>query len=156
MDKLQQALKDLKEIHQPDAISAWPPAPGWWFLLIMLPLMFLLIRYFFKKRNTPKYKKLAFQELANIVVNYETQRNPHKTAGEIALLIRKALVTKYGNEKIASMIGVEWLAYLDKESDSKLFSCGAGQVLITAPYQKESDADINELIIATKKLLGKI
>ena len=29
-------LQNLKDIHLPGAVSAWPPAPGWWILTFLL------------------------------------------------------------------------------------------------------------------------
>jgi len=156
MDELQEALKDLRDIHQPESVPFWPPAPGWWILLI---LSFLLVYFFMrwlKKEKTPKYKKMAIEELKNITTNYEVQRNEHKTVNECALLIRKILLVTDKDQNIAGMIDDEWLAYLDKRSDSNLFSQGAGQALTSAIYQKDATVDAEGLLEATRVLLKNV
>jgi len=157
MDQLQEALKDLRDIHQPDPVSIWPLAPGWWILIILVPVLIFLIRYLMKRKNKPNYKKLALEELQNIVADYEIQRNSHKTIGEISLFIRKALVAKKGNEQIAGLIGDDWLDYLDKVSGTELFSKGGASIIATSPYRKQQeDHDLQDLFSATKSLVKKL
>jgi len=157
MDQLQEALKDLRDIHQPDPVSIWPLAPGWWILILLVPVLIFLIRYLLKRKSKPNYKKLASEELQNIIADFEIQRNSHKTIGEISLFIRKALVAKNGNEQIAGLIGEDWLDYLDRVSGTKLFSNGGASIIATSPYRKqEEDHDLQDLITATKSLVKKL
>lgn len=158
MDNLQELLKDLRDIHEPAAISAWPPAIGWWLLPIIITILIFVLFWWWKKAKTPNYKKIALLELKNIVTDFNIQRNSQKSSGEVALLIRKAMVAKYGNQKIAGMIGDEWLGHLDEISRTNSFSSGAGKIIVSAPYAKkiESDLDVDELFSVTKKLLGRL
>jgi len=156
MNDLQEALKDLRDIHLPEPVSIWPLAPGWWMLLVLIPVLIFILRILLKRMLMPKYKKLALKELANISVNYDINRNSHETCGEVALLIRKSLVAKIGNQEVAGLVGEEWLAYLDRLSKTNCFTEGTGRHIISAPYAKDSDVDIDELISATKKLLGHL
>lgn len=156
MNDLQELLKDLKDIHEPTAISAWPPAIGWWVLPVLIGLLIVVFYWWLKRLRTPNFKKIALLDLKNIETNYQIQKNAKETTGEIALLIRKAMVAKYGNQKIAGMIESEWLAYLDNVSQTDSFSNGAGSVIVTAPYSKECDVDVESLFLATRKLLGRL
>lgn len=154
--QLQEQLKDLRDIHLPDPVSFWPLAPGWWALVIIVPLLYFVIRYIVRRMMMPKYKKLAIKELSNIETNYGISNDAHGTCGEISLLIRKALVAKLGNKEVAGLVTEEWLAYLDKLSHTDCFTNGPGRVLVSAPYSTKSDVDIEELLSATKKLLGRL
>jgi len=156
MDSLEEALKDLRDIHDPNPISLWPLAPGWWLLLALLVVGILFLRWWLKKRKSPGFKKLANQELKNIITNYEVQKDTQKTCLEIATLIRKLLVARDTNHKVAGLIDNEWLSYLDEVSRSHLFTEGPGKILTTAIYQKEFDADINGLVDATKVLIKHV
>lgn len=156
MDELQESLKDLRDIHQPDPISFWPPAPGWWLVLLLFVCGIFLIRRWMKKPKMPKYRKFALEELKNITTNYEIQRDAHKTANECALLIRKMLLVTDKEKKIAGMINEEWLIYLDKRSETTLFSQGAGRVLAKQIYQKDAEVDALGLIEATRVLVARI
>lgn len=156
MNDLQDLLKDLRDIHEPEAISAWPPALGWWLLPIVVVVMAYLFYRWWKKSKIPNYKKLALQDFKNIKNNYEISKNSQGVPGEIALLIRKAMVAKYGNQEIAGLVGDEWLLRLDTISKTDSFTQGVGQCLLTAPYQKQSEVDINALLEATRKLLSRM
>lgn len=158
MNNLQELLKDLRDIHEPAAISYWPPAIGWWLLPVIIICLVLAFYWWWKRKKTPDYKKIALLELKNIITDFKIQNNKRKTSGEIALLIRQAIVAKYGNHKVAGMIGEEWLAYLDDISKTDSFSSGAGKIIISVPYAKQvdSDLDVEELIAATRKLLGRL
>jgi len=156
MDELQEALKDLRDIHEPDPISFWPPAPGWWIVLVIIVAAIFLLRWWLKRDKSPSYKKLAYEALKNITTNYEVQRNGYKTAGEISELIRKVMVLTDDRSEVAGMIDEEWLSYLDLKSGTDLFTKGAGRVLTTVIYQKESDIDVDGLLAATKVLLKNV
>jgi len=157
MDQLQEALKDLRDIYPPDAVSIWPLAPGWWALIVLIPLLFLLIRFLLKLKSKPNYRKLAAEELQNIIADFEIQRNSHKTVGELSLFIRKALVAKRGNAEIAGLVGADWLDYLDDVSGTKLFSEGGASIVATSPYRKQDeDLDLTDLISATTSLVKKL
>lgn len=45
-DTLQSVLNELHDIQEPTQISAWPPAPGWWILglVLILSLVWLAVR----------------------------------------------------------------------------------------------------------------
>ena len=157
MDQLQEALKDLRDIHTPDPVSLWPLAPGWWILLILVLLLILLIRYLLTRKRKPKVKKLASEELQNILADYEIQRNGFRAAGEISLFIRKVLVAKNGNEAVAGLIGNDWLEYLDSASGTDLFTKGGASIIATLPYRQfQEDLDLQDLISATKSLVNKL
>lgn len=156
MDELQEALKDLRDIHAPEAISYWPLAPGWWILLGVSLLLLAAMVWWLKQPKKPKYKKLANEELKNIMANYEIQHNSHKTATAVAALIRKLLIATDGRESVASLINDEWLVYLDKRSGSHLFTQGGGRILISAIYQKPVNVDVDGLFVATKLLLKNV
>ena len=37
------SLEQLQPLLAPPAVSLWPPAPGWWLLAILLPLLGLAL-----------------------------------------------------------------------------------------------------------------
>ena len=43
MNNAQSLLKGLKDIHEPAAVSLWPPAIGWWLLLVIVILLIVIL-----------------------------------------------------------------------------------------------------------------
>lgn len=161
--ELAEQLKDLRDIHLPEPVSFWPLAVGWWALLVIIPVLYFVIRFIVYRMRMPKYKKLAIQELAQIQSTYLNSKKAHETTGEIALLIRKALVAKLGNQAVAGLVTEEWLDYLDKLSQTDCFTNGTGRLIVSAPYERPTDKsgsdteiDIEALLSATKKLLRRL
>ncbi len=155
MEELQEALKDLRSVHEPASQGFWPPTPGWWLVFFFVIFLFLFW-WWLSRRKIPNYKKMANEELKNIMANYEIQRNGHQAAVEIAGLIRKLMLVTERSVPVASLTGDEWLAYLDKKSQSQLFTEGAGQALKAVVYQKTSDIEVSDLFDATKVLLKNV
>ncbi|MDX1812034.1 MAG: DUF4381 domain-containing protein [Gammaproteobacteria bacterium] len=156
MNNLQDLLKDLKPLHEPEAISAWPPAIGWWLLPVTIAVILAAIIWWWKRAKTPNYKKIALQDLKNVINNYEIRKNSQEATGEVSLLIRKVMVAKYGNNEVAGLIDSEWLMRLDDISQSSLFTEGAGKAIVIAPYSSNYEVDVEQLFAATKKLLGRL
>ncbi len=64
MDPTQIPLRDL---HLPEVIGWWPPASGWWFLIVLVSagLVYLLYRSIRKWRRNAS-RRVALRELARI------------------------------------------------------------------------------------------
>ena len=124
----------LRDIHLPDAISWWPPAPGWWILLGMLVVSAVtvyLLRAFYLSRRV---KRSALDELDSIRRQYEQTRNHQQLAEQLSILMRRASISFHPRSEAAGLTGKNWLDYLDSTSKKPGFNQEAGQLLISAPY----------------------
>ena len=97
-------LNDLYDIIVPEPASWWPPAPGFWILLLAFITVFavLLIRWL-KKNRKNAYRRAAMRELE--------QAN---TAPEIAAILRRTALVAYSRETVASLHGADWFQWLEK------------------------------------------
>ncbi len=142
----------LRDIHLPLPVSYFPPALGWWLLLIGLPLLagfgYWLYRYF--TRNTPV--KTAKKLLAGLKASSIPEQ---QKIAELAILIRRVAISVAARDNCASLTGQAWLEYLDKSLKNKDFSQGIGQCLIQVNYQQtpSSSVDMNELFKLTERWL---
>lgn len=138
----QDPLAQLRDIHLPDAVSAWPPAPGWWLLaaIIIALLCYLAVRI--KKHwQQNNYRKLALKQLAEL-----NQDQPIAYLQQLNQLLKRTALVANPNKDIASLNGEKWLTFLSTESlsDKKTlmdFQQGAGQVLAQGPYAPLSTAN---------------
>lgn len=111
----QAMLNQLADIDLPDPISWWPPSIIFCVLLVCLFLLSAVAVFFFiKHRRSNEYKRLALQELHKIEANIDQLDAPN-TVFELTKLLKRTIYTfdaKLKN-KIASLQGEAWFAYLD-------------------------------------------
>jgi len=137
---------DLRDIHLPDAIGAWPPAIGWWIVLVLGLLAIWAVWLLIKKLRQDTAVKGANKLMADI----KQQANGDKlqTIRALSVCLRRLQISNEQRTQAASLNGQEWLQHLDSFVDGKPFSEGIGRCLADAPYQQQLtvDVDIDALI----------
>ena len=92
-------LANLRDIHLPEAISWWPMAPGWWFLMILasMGLLFsgicLISRY--QKRL---YRRQAMEYLEKI-----EDLQGQKQLVELMALLKRTAISAYPDQSLAKL-----------------------------------------------------
>ncbi|MDY6984176.1 MAG: DUF4381 domain-containing protein [Pseudomonadota bacterium] len=139
-------LSELADIHLPDAVGFWPPAPGWWVLaaLAILALVLLyrrqLARLFLRRRLGS-----ALRELDEAYRAFDTGSDRNADGLTMlhsfnAILKRVALV-HFSEPELPRLSGRAWLRFLDEKSGGSEFTTGAGQALGDGIYRPTFDAD---------------
>ncbi|MDH5445618.1 MAG: DUF4381 domain-containing protein [Gammaproteobacteria bacterium] len=149
MNPASEALQ-LRDIHLPDGISWWPPAPGWWLVLLLLIITIGLGIFFHRYRQTRKLHKAARQELEKIKHAYEQDSDPQVLIRSLSIWLRRVCLSIYPRTDVAGLTGKQWLELLDKcfidKKQTERFSQGAGTQLIHGPYQTSVDFDPDNLL----------
>jgi hypothetical protein len=129
------SLDRLHDIIVPSPVPWWPPTIGWYvvgaFLLYILGV--LAIRACVRWRASC-YRREALYELDRIV---SVLRQPEQRAEAIAAmagLLKRAAVTAFPRDRVASLSGRAWLAFLDQTGQTKAFTTGAGPWLEKVAY----------------------
>jgi len=142
-------LAQLRDIHLPEPVSWWPPAPGWWVaLLLSLAAIFFVVYYLRKYWLQRRYRRVALLELGNFSLNDE--RNNQVLLEEISALLRRVALQAYGREKVAPLTGESWLAFLDNTGKTEQFSSGAAKVLGAGLYQSSVEADMEQVMLIVR------
>lgn len=83
-------LKDLRDIHMPEAPSVWPLAIGYYVVLVLLGIAVVAILYYVLiERKNRRLKKEIWQELNALDARYQSDGdNAAVQAGATALLKR--------------------------------------------------------------------
>lgn len=139
----QDPLSQLQDIHLPEPIGIWPPAWGWWLLLVVVIATLGSIIYFVRRHKSRNaYRALALKELQKIQQQYSTEQNAEYLQA-VSILLRRTALSGFGSQFDASMKGEAWLAWLDRQISNKStnFSDGPGHVLLIGPYQKTPEFD---------------
>ena len=122
-------LPDLRDIHIPDGVSAFPPAYGWWVMLFGLLIMALMYKIFKEYRHHSK-KLYALRLLNNIRAD-----NVVDNAREMSELLRRICVLKY--PQATSFFVRQWVDFLNAHTHKSL-DAKTSDLLIDAPYMPSS------------------
>ncbi|MCX7066634.1 MAG: DUF4381 domain-containing protein [Methylococcales bacterium] len=135
----------LKNLHLPDAIGWFPPALGWWLLVVLIPLL-LMFLYWCYQRLTRKTSLKTAKKILNTIKN-STANNSEKLV-ELSALLRRVAISVAPRAQTASLIGQAWLTFLDSSLNDAPFTKGAGRCLADAPYRQSppSEQEIFQLI----------
>lgn len=137
----------LRDIHLPETIGSWPPAIGWWILLVLIPLSLYLCWFLYKRLTRNTAVKTGTKILASIKQNQ--QLADLQKIQQLSTLLRRVAISVAPREQSAGLTGNAWLTYLDNSVDGSPFSDGVGQILADAHFRKTlpDDIDITALIM---------
>lgn len=134
----QDPLAQLRDIHLPDGIGVWPPAPGWWLLGILLigALVALIVwryRYFLANR----YRNEAAMALQSAWQQCLQSKNRDLYLIQLTQILKRTALTAYPNIMINRLHGQDWLRFLGDSLPDKStqFTEGPGRQLLDLPYR---------------------
>ena len=137
----------LRDIHLPESIGWWPPAPGWWLLPILLLLGLAAAWYcrLLYQRRRYSAVNMAKQELAGIRSRYDADRDAVHCARSISALLRRVSISLFPRAESAGLTGREWLEFL--LSVEGVMPENIGRLLLEAPYRQQvTGEDVESLI----------
>ncbi|MCX4029850.1 DUF4381 domain-containing protein [Endozoicomonas sp. SM1973] len=106
-------LKQLAPIVQPEPVSLWPLAPGWWILAGLIFLAIGCISYWLYRRAIQRrYRKQALQLLDNYWQHYQHQQNLTAFVTACSQLLKQVAMTAYGRNRVAGLTGDLWHRFL--------------------------------------------
>jgi hypothetical protein len=126
----------MRDIHDLDVPSWWPPAPGWWLLLLAtaatVTLLYLgirsLLRYPFGSwHRDARNQLLALHRLL-------PQLTAEQALRELSELLRRIAVVRIGRKEAAGLNGEAWLEWLEQQDPEKFPWRREGRALIIVPY----------------------
>lgn len=113
---LEQALAGLRDIHSPPPPGFWPLALGWWLLIlfaILLPIVIWFVAAKLKaRRERLRVRKLALAEFEQLIAAWKEEPAPAKVLPQLALLLRRAAIAKFGHSQVSSLSGEAWKSFL--------------------------------------------
>lgn len=145
---------ELRDIHLPDPVSWWPPAPGWYGVLLLLVLLIVAAWFVLKKQRQLSLKKLAILELDKIELAFAQHQNTQQLCSDVSILLRRIAMSYTTRDNQAGVIGKEWLNQLNRLSGQILFDDQLADYLLFAPYQKQNTAPAERLISAVKQWIS--
>lgn len=135
-------LPELRDIHIPtEGISMFPLAYGWWGILLLVVMVFILIKSVIILRKTSA-RIYARKLLLPLKDSYELS-----AAVKMSEILRRICIRKYPDA--VSLFGDEWVKFLNNKSKYKLDEKSA-ELLKNAPFMHElpnnyTKEDLNSL-----------
>ncbi len=139
----------LRDIHLPDGVSGWPPAPGWWLLLAVLTMVTMAVWAVRRLR----LRKQAMAELQRIEQSFAEHGDSQRLASECSVLLRRAALSRFPRHEVAGLTGDAWLAFLNQHGKTALFDGETAATLLHAPYEKNFAGNPQALLHACRDWL---
>lgn len=125
----------LKDIHPAAAADWWPPAPGWWVLIISTAILlsWLGIKLY---RAWKRYRfKVMVKAMAHDVFQQHSEQ-PRELLVELNQIFKRWLSSQ-GMQGVQNLSGAAWAAYLQGGTPVNEAEISAIEILATAQYQPD-------------------
>lgn len=111
---INEALKQLHDVHVPPPVQAWPPGPGWWFVAGIIVLLLIALGVWLWLRYRDAWRRAALAECKRIA---DEERVDDEAAAQWLNLLRRVAVHTSTTEESRRLSGAEWAAWLAVRAD---------------------------------------
>ncbi|MDP1931480.1 MAG: DUF4381 domain-containing protein [Gammaproteobacteria bacterium] len=148
-------LSQLADIHLPEPIGFWPPAPGWWVLLILFAI--LCVVFYRRHIATWKQKRIcsfALRELDKCVAEFRRASSAADSdmdaaklnfVNEVNAVLRRVALKHYPQDLPASLGGEHWITFLRHHGDASLLDEPLAHTLSQGRFARHWDVDDDAL-----------
>lgn len=151
-------LQQLRDIHLPADPSWWPPAIGWWLLLLALIALLIwsawqLVRAW--QRRAPL--RAAADLLDSLHAAYRAGAlTSEEYLNQGNAVLKRLLVRALGRREYAELAGRAWLETLNDLTASNVFTESSSSVLGEARYQRSPEIDVDQLNEHFKLVVARV
>lgn len=149
-------LEELHDIEGIDPVSWWPPAIGWWGVLVAFIVTGLLILLYYIRRLAymRSWKNDALKQLTQLE-NKLNDENSRQTAEALSEYMRRIALTLHSRKECAGLVGDDWLAWLEAHDPQNFAWRSKGKFLIDIPYSPADRSPpkekVREILIVMKR-----
>jgi hypothetical protein len=109
-------LAQLRDIHLPDPISAWPPGPGWWLLAVLLACTLIAaFTWWLRRHRANAWRRQARSALNVAYRQYRLSEDEIAYLQEMNEILKRAALQQFPREEVARLSGSNWEAFLDAQ-----------------------------------------
>lgn len=132
----------LRDIHLPDAVAWWPPAPGWWiFAALIIGITFAVALRVWRHRR----HRAARRALAAIAARLAAGADSAQCAQQASMLLRRfAMTMDDDSPDIAGLAGQRWLDYVARLGKSRELFEHDGSLLLDVPYREPEQVTVEQ------------
>jgi hypothetical protein len=100
------ALAQLRDIHLPDPVPFWPPAPGWWIVATVLVALAVAWQLVLRRRRRSAELR-ALRLLDELVEAYAADGDPVALSSGLSALLRRIGLKRLDRAETAGLHGAE-------------------------------------------------
>lgn len=156
MPNVPDPLQELRDVHLPDPISWWPPAFGWWMLILALVVVVGLVLWVRAYRQRTRPRRVALAQLEQVKQHYAIHSDDQLAITQISHLLRRYALAVFSRAHVAGLSGQAWLKFLDTTGGTNQFSKGPGQSLRSGPYQAQGLASAADLLPLVERWIHQV
>ncbi len=134
-------LAQLRDIHSAPAVGWWPPAPGWWVLVLLALAGFIWLgRRLLAAYRVHQRRKQMLTWIDHLNATVDPRKDPHSYLSTLNRVFKLVALRAFPGRQCAAMAGHEWTEFLQKnikaEQSGKVLS-----VLAAGPYKPAPQFD---------------
>jgi hypothetical protein len=112
----QDPLANLHPLRDPQMISWWPLAPGWWILILVAIITTIGLGYWLTRRYRGNaYRRQALQQLDQLHRELQAGGNSSEFATQVNALLKRVALTAYPGDEVASRHSESWQSFLNQQ-----------------------------------------
>ncbi len=149
-------LSQLADIHLPEPVGFWPPAPGWWILFFLLcAAIFWAARRYYAGWKLTRARLFAIAELDKQLAALRRQsegRPPEDIAAlnlvfvsDVNAVLRRVAIKNFPHENFASLGGTAWISFLRNHGDASLLDDSLALTLSEGRFARDWEVDADRL-----------
>jgi hypothetical protein len=146
-------LSQLRDIHLPETGGFWPPAPGWWILVVLvIAALATLTWLILKRRKRNRWLRFARAELARL----ECSASPDPSwFAQLNTLLKQAARERYPDQHPEALTGEAWAEFLLTTAPrDRVASRPVAEALVHSTWQPEVSAEPAEAMAFARLWLG--
>ncbi len=107
-------LAQLRDIHLPDAVGVWPPAPGWWILGALLLCCLTAAGLWLRRRYLRDlFRRQALSLLEESFKVWQQDQHHQHYLGEVNAILKRVALLRFPDKQTAGLSGQAWMEFLD-------------------------------------------
>jgi|UPI000371BC41 hypothetical protein len=140
----------LRDIHLPDGVAWFPPAPLWWLLVLLLLVLVVfavsrLLRYRRlqrQQRSVAQCQQAIRDDIHAIGQQFNQSNDAAAACRAVSQLLRRVCLSRFPREDFAALHGEAWLAYLRQQ---QAWPQARQALLLELPYQPKGTASADDV-----------
>ena len=159
-DTMTSTALQLRDIHGIDAVSWWPPAPGWWLIALAVAVVFISMTLVIRrliKYPPGSWRADAHKALTRLRRNARTMPDK-QVAADLSEILRRIAIARHGRKDTAGLSGNDWLTLLTDSDPNHYQWHHEAQLLLSLPYAPASNdshqTQLQTLITAALRMVA--